>query len=58
MRESDKIYLLSLADMLGRGLTREKGNLRDEPEGTNCVRLSDTLAREMARRIREAALDD
>lgn len=58
MRETGKRYLLHVAEMLEKGLIRENGNLQDDPEGTNYVRLSDTLTKELARGIREAVLDD
>ena len=57
MMAGTKKYLLELAGMLD-SKSREKGNLKDEPEGVNTIKWSHTLAVETAMRLREAALDD
>lgn len=51
MEESDRAYLLELAQALDDA--RRMGGERDVPEGVRYIQISDTLARQIAARLRE-----
>lgn len=46
---SERAYLVGLADALGQA---KRGPEPDEPEGSNYIRISDTLARQIEGRLR------
>jgi hypothetical protein len=52
-RETDALYLMMLAEELDRA--ERHGAIRDEPEGTRYVLISDTLARRLANDLRRVA---
>ena len=52
-KHSDKNYLYQIADDLDRA--GRLGNDKDKPEGTRYIQISDTLAGEIAERLRKIA---
>lgn len=53
MAKEDSEYLRTLADVLDKAV--RYGNQDDSPEGTRWVKISDTLAKDISKKLREIA---